>query len=82
MTTTRDDYNSNLSYIIQANNYGFVFEMRILNNVMVFRFRSDNLFEPNPLNVRKEAIKIVRYFEIINGMRDVMHEVLEALKKA
>ena len=29
MTTTRDDYNSNLSYIIQANNYGFVFSLVI-----------------------------------------------------
>ena len=64
------------------NNFGFFFEMRILNNVIIFRFMADNLFEPNPLDIRKEAIGIARYFEIINGIKEVMHEVLEAVKKA
>ena len=58
------------------------FEMRILNDVLIFRFMSGNLFEPNPLDIREEAIGIAIYFERINGMKEVMHEVLEALKNA
>lgn len=63
------------------NKYGFKFELKIISNQVFFRFYADNLFEPNAADIKAEATGIALYFEILNGIKDMMNELLEAIKK-
>lgn len=62
--------------------YGFSFEIKLIGTQLFFRFRANNLFEPNASDVKAEAVGIALYFEILNGIKEIMHEMMEAMKKA
>lgn len=60
------------------NKYGFIFEFKFVRNYMYFRFDSGNLFVPYAKSPMDEAIGVAWYFEIIEGIKDIMKEVIEA----
>jgi hypothetical protein len=60
--------------------YDFHFELKIINNQMYFRFHCGNLFEANPKDTQAEATGVALYFEILNGIKEIMEEVIEATK--
>lgn len=62
--------------------YGFTFEIKLLGNQLFFRFRANDLFEPNVSDIKAEAVGIALYFEILNGIKEIMHEIIEAMKRA
>lgn len=61
--------------------YGFRFELKIIENYMYFRFHSGNLFIPNPNDAREEAVGVALYFEILEGIKKIMNEVIVTMKK-
>lgn len=60
------------------NKYGFIFEFKFVGKYMYFRFDSGNLFVPYAKSPMDEAIGVAWYFEIIDGIKDIMKEVIEA----
>lgn len=60
------------------NKYGFIFEFKFVGKYMYFRFDSGNLFVPYAKSPMDEAIGVASYFEIIDGIKDIMKEVIEA----
>lgn len=60
--------------------YGFEFQFKFVGNYMYFRFFSGNLFIANSKSPREEAIGVAKYFEIIDGIKDIMKEVIESTK--
>lgn len=60
------------------NKYGFVFEFKFVKNYMYFRFHSGSLFVPNANSPMDEAVGVARYFEIIDGIKDIMKGVIES----
>lgn len=60
--------------------YDFHFELKIINNQMYFRFHCGDLFEANPSDTQAEATGVALYFEILNGIKEIMEEVIEATK--
>lgn len=60
--------------------YEFHFEVKIIKNQLYFRFHCGELFEPNPSDVHAEAIGVAMYFEILNGIKEIMGEIIEATK--
>ena len=63
------------------NKYGFHFELKIFDNHVYFRFHSGNLFVPNPKDAREEAIGVALYFEILQGIKEIMNEVIVTIQK-
>lgn len=66
------------------NKYDVHFEIKLLDQLVYFRFHIGELFVPNSSDTRKEAMDIALYFEILNGIKEVMKEVnnsIEFLKK-
>lgn len=64
--------------------YDLHFEIKLLDQLVYFRFEIGELFVPNASDTRKEAMDIALYFEILNGIKDVMKEInnsIEFLKK-
>lgn len=61
--------------------YDLKFEIKLVSNKLYFRVYGGNLFEPEPLNIKVEAMGIALYFEIISCIKDIMKEMIEALKK-
>jgi hypothetical protein len=68
-------------FIDMFNKYGFHFELKVFDTYMYFRFHSGNLFVPNPKDARFEAVGVARYFEILEGIKEIMNEVIETMKK-
>jgi len=58
--------------------HGYIFEFKFVQNYMFFRFHSGNLFVPNAKSAMDEAIGVTRYFEIIDGIKEIMEEVIKA----
>lgn len=66
------------------NKYDVHFEVKLLDQLVYFRFHIGELFVPNAKDTRKEAMDIALYFEILNGIKEVMKEInnsIEFLKK-
>lgn len=68
-------------FIDMFNKYGFHFELKVFGTHMYFRFHSGNLFVPNPNDAREEAVGVALYFEILEGIKEIMNEVVETMKK-
>lgn len=68
-------------FIDMFRKYGFHFELKVFDTHMYFRFHSGNLFVPNPKDAREEAIGVALYFEILEGIKEIMNEVIETMKK-
>ena len=68
-------------FIDMFNKYGFHFELKVFDTHMYFRFHSGELFIPNPTDAREEAIGVALYFEILEGIKEIMNEVIETMKK-
>lgn len=68
-------------FIDMFNKYGFHFELKVFDTHMYFRFHSGNLFVPNPNDAREEAVGVALYFEILEGIKEIMNEVIETMKK-
>ena len=60
--------------------YEFHFEVKVLNNQLYFRFHCGNLFEANPNDIDTEAIGVALYFEILDGIKEIMEEIINATK--
>jgi hypothetical protein len=61
--------------------YGFFFEIKLINGLLFFRFHSDTLFEPSPGNIEKEATDIAFYFNMLDGMKAIMNEIVKILNE-
>lgn len=68
-------------FIDMFNKYGFHFELKVFGTHMYFRFHSGELFVPNPSDAREEAVGVALYFEILEGIKEIMNEVIETMKK-
>ncbi|MGN1372291.1 MAG: DUF3137 domain-containing protein [Candidatus Coprovivens sp.] len=60
--------------------FGFFFEIKMVDGLVFFRFYSDTLFEPSPYNIEKEATDIAFYFNMLDGMKMIMDEIIKTLK--
>lgn len=60
--------------------YDFYFEVKIMNNQLYFRFHTGGLFVCNPDDTYAEATSVALYFEILNGIKEIMEEIIKATK--
>ena len=60
--------------------YDFKFEVKIQNNLLFFRFHCGQLFVPNIKDIEDEVINITQYFEILNGIEEMMTEFMKAIE--
>lgn len=60
--------------------YDFYFEVKIINNQLYFRFHTGNLFVPNPGDTYAEATSVALYFEILDGIKEIIDEIIKATK--
>ena len=62
------------------NKFGLFCEIKLINGLVFFRFHCDTLFKPNPGNIEKEAAEIAFYFNMLDGMKKIMEEIIKTLK--
>lgn len=62
-------------------NFGFFFEIKLIDGLLFFRFHSDTLFDPNPNDINKEASDIAFYFNMLDGMKSIMEEIVKILNE-
>lgn len=60
---------------------GATFTMRVLNNVIYFRFYTGGLFEPHINNAKKEAEGIYFYFKMLDGIQNVIGSILKEMER-
>lgn len=63
------------------NSFGYFYEFRLISGLLFFRFHSDSLFEPHPNNIEKEALSIAYYFKMLDGMTEIIEEIIKSLKE-
>lgn len=61
--------------------FGFFYEIKLIDGLVFFRFHSDTLFNANPGNIEKEATDIAFYFNMLDGMKNIMEEIIKALNE-
>lgn len=61
--------------------FGFFFEIKLIDGLVFFRFHSDTLFNPCPSNIEKEATDIAFYFNMLDGMKNIMEEIIKTLNE-
>ena len=60
--------------------FGFFYEIKLIDGLVFFRFHCDTLFVPNPGNIEKEAADIAFYFNMLDGMKMIMEEIIKTLQ--
>lgn len=61
--------------------FGFFFEIKLIDGLVFFRFHSDTLFNPCPGDIEKEATDIAFYFNMLDGMKNIMEEIIKTLNE-
>lgn len=61
--------------------FGFFFEIKLIDGLVFFRFHSDTLFNPSPSDIEKEATDIAFYFNMLDGMKNIMEEIIKTLNE-
>ena len=61
--------------------FGFFFEIKLIDGLVFFRFHSDTLFNPCPNDIEKEATDIAFYFNMLDGMKNIMEEIIKTLNE-
>lgn len=61
--------------------FGFFFEIKLIDGLLFFRFHCDTLFNPNPNDITKEATDIAFYFNMLDGIKSIMEEIVKVLKE-
>ena len=61
--------------------FGFFFEIKLIDGLVFFRFHSDTLFNPCPSDIEKEATDIAFYFNMLDGMKNIMEEIIKTLNE-
>lgn len=62
------------------NKFGLFCEIKLINGLVFFRFHCDTLFKPNPGDIEKEATEIAFYFNMLDGMKMIMKEIVTNLQ--
>ena len=61
--------------------FGFFYEIKLIDGMVFFRFHSDTLFDPSPNDIEKEATDIAFYFNMLDGMKNIMEEIIRTLNE-
>ncbi len=61
--------------------FGFFFEIKLIEGLVFFRFHSETMFNPNPGNIEKEAADIAFYFNMLDGMKNIMTEIIKTFNE-
>ena len=59
----------------------FFYEIKLIDGMVFFRFHSDTLFDPSPNDIEKEATDIAFYFNMLDGMKNIMEEIIKTLNE-
>lgn len=63
------------------NTTGVGFDMNIVRNKVFLKFKTQELFKAYPDNPMKEAYGVALYFDILEGIKGIMTEMANSLKK-
>ena len=56
-------------------------EIKIFNNIIYFRFYTEDLFVPSIKDIDKEATNIAFYFKLIDGIKTIMNNILDVIEE-
>jgi len=64
-----------------TNETGIHTEIKIFNNIIYFRFYTEDLFSPSIKDTDKEATNIAFYFKLIDGINLIMKNILDVIEE-